>query len=103
MFLPDLFRGVTYQIHDRAVNVLPVNKTGTDIPDPTQTSRSNWTVSSVITVHLIAVLCGTVEYQSGDRSIFMGEVRKDISWRHDEDAEMALGESQAASSTEDSY
>ena len=57
--------------------------------------------SCVITVHLIAALRRTIDYQAGDRSLLMGEVRDEIRHQHVEDAYMSLGKSQAAASTED--
>ena len=55
----------------------------------------------VITRHLVIALHGTVGYWSGDHALFMGEVRDEIRRQHTKEAETALGESQAAMSTED--
>ena len=48
-FLPAIFKGATSQILVRAVIGLPVNQDRIALPDPTQTVRSNWMVSGVIT------------------------------------------------------
>ena len=100
-FLPGLFKGATYQIPGRAVTGLPANQAGIILPDPTQTTRANWTVSCVITGHLVASLHGTAAFRSGYHSLLVVEVRYDIHWQRAEDAETALAEAQAAASTED--
>ena len=57
-------------------------------------------MSYVIIEHLVLALREMVEFFPGDHAIFMGEGKDDIHQRHSEDAEMALGESQAAAFTE---
>ena len=95
-FLPDLFKGSTSQIPRRAVTGMPCKKAGIPLPDPTQTARDNWTVSCVITGHLISALRRTAEFWSGDHSLLMGDGRDEIQRRRYEAAKTALGEAQAA-------
>ena len=62
VFLPALFREGTSQIPGRAVTSLSVKQAGISLPDPTQTARSKWTTSFVITGHFVAAIHRTVEY-----------------------------------------
>ena len=71
----------------------------TTLPDPNQTSGANWTVSCIITRHLIAALRRTAEFWSGYYALLIGEGRYEIFLRHAEDADTALGEDQDATST----
>ena len=90
-FLLYLFMGATYQIPRRAVTGMPVNKAGTSLPYPTEISRSNWTASCVITGHLVPALHGTADFRSLYHTLFMGEGRDKIFWRHAEVKDTALG------------
>ena len=49
MFLPDIFKGSTYQIPGKSVTSLKVKQAGIAIPEPTKTAGANWTASCVIT------------------------------------------------------
>ena len=100
-FLPYLFRGGTSQIHGRVVTGMLVKKYGITLPESTKISRSILMAYCDITVHLITLFRGTVGYWSGDNALLMGKGRDKICLRHAEDAEMVLGESQAAASMED--
>ena len=71
------------------------------LPEPTHTAGSNCTAPCVITGNLVATLCGTAEFRSGDHAILMGEGRDDINRRHAEAAETALVEAWAATSMEE--
>ena len=64
-FVPDLFQGGTSQIYGREITGLLVKQANIALPEPTHTSGANWTVSCVITGHLIAALRGTAESRSG--------------------------------------
>ena len=61
-FLPALFQGATYQIPRRAVNGPPVKQAGIYLPEPTQTTRANWTASCVITGQLVVAFCVMAEF-----------------------------------------
>ena len=88
------------QIPRREVTSLPANHTGIALPVPNYTTRANSTASYVITVNLAISFHGTAGVRAGDCSLFMGEGRYEICWRHAEAAEMPLGEARAATSTE---
>ena len=92
IFLPTLFLGSTAQILERTITCLLVKQAGIAL----RTKGGNWTASCMITGHLVAELCGTAEFRSGDHSLLMGEERGDISWRHAEEAHTVLGEARAA-------
>ena len=76
--LPALFQGAMSQILGIEITGLPVKQDGIALPNPTQTAGSNWTVSCVITGHLVAALRGTAEFRSGDHALLMGEGREEI-------------------------
>ena len=44
-FLPALFQGGTSHIPGREITGMPFKKAGIALPNPTQTSSSNWMVS----------------------------------------------------------
>ena len=48
------------------------------------------------TGHLIAVLCGTADFRSGNHALVVGEGREEIQRRHAEEVETALEKSRAA-------
>ena len=77
-FLPDLFKGATYQIPGRAVTGLPVKQARIALLGPTHTAGANWTASCVITGHLVAALHWKDEFRSGYHSLLMGEGRDEI-------------------------
>ena len=58
--------------------------------------------SCVITGHLVAALCRTAEFRSGDYALLMGKGREKIQRQHAEAAETTLGEARDASSNPDS-
>ena len=104
-FLPTLFQGAMSHIPRRAITVIPVKQAGIDLVDPTQTSGSNWTASCVTTCHLVAALCRTAEFRSGNHALVRGEGREEIRQQHTEAAETAdtaLGEAHASASKTDS-
>jgi hypothetical protein len=43
-----------------------VKKAGIAIPNPMTTAESNWTSSTVICGHLVAAICGRMEFRSAD-------------------------------------
>ena len=90
-FLLYLFKGAIYQIPRRSVTGMPVNQAGISLPYPTETARANWTASCVITGHLVPALHGTAEFRSLYHTLFMGEGRDKIFWRHAEVKDTALG------------
>ena len=100
-FLPAQFKWATFQIPRGEVTAMLVNQDDIALPEHTQTAGANWVTSCVIKVHLVAVLHRTAEFRSGYDDLLMGEIRDEILRRIAEDAEMALEESQASESTED--
>ena len=78
---------------------MSVKQAGIALIDPTHTCGSNRTASYVITGYLVAALFQNAYFWSGDHALLMGEGRDEIRRRHAEDAETALGESEAATST----
>ena len=56
----------------RVVTGLSVKQDVIALPDPTQTSRSNWTVYCVITGHLVTALNGTSDFWSGYHALLTG-------------------------------
>ena len=101
IFLPALFQGATAQIPRRAITGLPVKQAGISLPDTTRAAGANWTASCRITGHLVAALHGTAEFRSGDHALLMGYGRYKTRWRHEEEAETALGEARDAASNPD--
>ena len=101
--LPALFKGDTSQIPMIAVTGLTVKQAGIALPGHTQTVGTNWMESCVITGHLVAELRGTDEFRARVCALLMIEGRGNIHRRHAEDAEMALGEAQAAASMADAF
>ena len=100
--LPDLFQVATAQIPLRAITDLLAKQAGIAIPDPTQTTRANWTASCVITGHLVAAIYETDEFWLDNNALLMGEEREEIRQRHAEEVDTALGEARAiASNTDD--
>ena len=80
------------QIPGRAITGLPVKQARIALPDPTWTAGENWTVSYVITWHLIAALRRMAEFRLGNHALLRGEGREKIRWRHSDEEETALGE-----------
>ena len=76
--LLDLFKGVISQIPGIEVTGLTFNQAGISLPDPTQTARANWTLSYVITVHIVESLRGTDDFWSGDHALLVGYYRNNI-------------------------
>ena len=56
VFLLELFKVATPQIPGRGVTVIPFKQSEIALPEPIQTAGYNWTVSCVITGHLITAL-----------------------------------------------
>ena len=67
-FMPALFEGLREGMPERGVTRLPVKQAGFTLPYPSQTAPENWTVSCVITGHLVAALRGQVEFRTADHS-----------------------------------
>ena len=63
-----------------------------DLPDPTNTSPGNWTVSSVITGHLVASLRGQEEFRTADHAAYLSKVRGEGSKRNTMRLEEALAD-----------
>ena len=59
-FMPALFEGVRNSVPERGVTRLTVKQVGLSLPNPSHTAPENWTVSCVITEHLVAALRGQV-------------------------------------------
>ena len=68
IFVPELFRGLLEGLPKRENTRLPVKQAGLALPDPVQTALENWTVSCVITVHLVAALRGQVVFRMANHS-----------------------------------
>ena len=94
-----LFKGATYQIPRRAVTGMSVNQAGISLLYPTETAISNCTASCVIKRHLVPELHMTAEFRSVDHDLLMVDGRDKICWQHAEDAETALGQAWATTST----
>ena len=94
-----LFKGDTYHIIRRAVTGMPVNQAGISLPYPTDTSRTNCAASCVINGHIVPALQRTAEFRSVDHDLLMVDGRDKICWQHAEDAETALGQAWATTST----
>ena len=56
---------------------MPVNQSGIELPNLTNTTGYNWTSSYVITGHLVAALRRTSEFRLGGHVLLMGEVREE--------------------------
>ena len=65
-FLPALFQVLGEGALGRGVTLLPVKHSGLALPDPTKTAPENWTVSCVVTGHLVAALRGQVELHTAN-------------------------------------
>ena len=72
-FVLELFEGLSNSVPEKGVTRLPVKQAGLALPDPTQTAPENWTVSYVITGHLVAALRGQVEFWTEDHSACLWE------------------------------
>ena len=55
--------GAMEQIPRRDITGLPAKQAGIALTDSTRTAGANWTVSCVITGHLVVTLCGTAEFR----------------------------------------
>ena len=96
IFLSSLFQGATAQITGREITGLPFKWAGIALPNPTWTKGVNWTASCMITGHLVAALCRTADFRSGDHGVLMGERREEIWWGHVEETQTSLGEALTA-------
>jgi hypothetical protein len=69
-FLPALFGDdLVDDDYPRQLAYLPVRRVGLAILDPTVSTESNWTASTVIFSHIIAAIQGTTaEFRSADHS-----------------------------------
>ena len=56
IFVPALYQGLQERVPERGIPQLPIKQAGLALPNPTQTAPENWTVSCVITGHLVAAL-----------------------------------------------
>ena len=74
-FVLALFEGLREGGTKRGVTRLPIKQAGLALPDPSQTAPANWTMSCVITGHLVATLRGQVELRTADQSACLQEVR----------------------------
>ena len=57
-FIPVLFQGLGEGKPGRGVTCQPVKQSGLVLPDPKKTTPENWTVSCVITGHLVTEIRG---------------------------------------------
>ena len=62
------YQGLGEGAPEQGVTLLPVEQAGLALLDPTLTDPENWTVSCVITGHLVAALRGQVEFRTADHS-----------------------------------
>ena len=70
-FLPALFLDLGERTTWRGVTRLPVKQAGMDLPDPMNMASENWTVSCVITGHIVAALRGQEEFQTAAHSSYL--------------------------------
>ena len=77
-FLLDLIQGATSQIPRRAITGLTFKQAGIYLPKPTHNAGENWTMSCVITRHLVTAHYRTAEFRSVDHALLMGEDREEI-------------------------
>ena len=96
VFLAYLFQGGMTHIPGRSITVVLVKQAGIALPNPTRTVGGNWTVSCVITGHLVTALRGTAKFRLFDHALLMGEGRDEKRRRHSEEVETTLGEARAA-------
>jgi hypothetical protein len=89
-FLPALFGTTETNNSLRQLACLPVKKSGFAIPDPTTTADENWTTSTVVCGHLIAVLRGTEEFCSVDHNHIMAEGRATMRLRKSSTSDVKL-------------
>ena len=66
--LAAFFFGAVEHMNNRKILGLLVKQAGLAIQDPTLMVQKNWTVLCVVTVHLIAALCGHVDFYSRDHT-----------------------------------
>ena len=69
---------------------MPVKQASIELPKPAWNAGANWTVSCVITGHLVVALCRTAEFRSIDHALLMGEGREVIQRKHEEEADTTL-------------
>ena len=90
VFVPDLFRGLSEGLLTQENTRLPVKQAGLAPLDPVKTAPKNWTVSCVITGHLVAALRGHVVFRTPDHSACLREGRLAVRHRGEQRAEEAL-------------
>ena len=78
--MPELFEGLREGVPEQGVTRMPVKQAGLALPDPSQIAPENWTVSCVITGHLVAALQGQVEFRTSDHSACLWEGQTSV-WR----------------------
>ena len=61
-FVPALFAGLGDGVPERGVTRLTFKQAGSALTDTSLTAPENWTVSCVITGHLVTALRGQVEF-----------------------------------------
>ena len=77
---------------------LPVNQAGLALPDPTKMTPENWTVSCVITGHLVEGLRGQEDLQTADHYACLKEGRMAVQKRVVLQAEESQGDTLAGAS-----
>ena len=90
VFVPALFRGLTEGLPTRENTRLPVNQAGLAIPDPVKTVPENWTVSCVITGHLVAALRGQAVFRTADHTACLRGGQLAVRQQGEQRAEAAL-------------
>ena len=94
-FIPYLFQGLGERKQGRGFTCLPLKQAGLALPDLTKTAPENWTLSYVITGHLVAALRGQEEFQMADHSACLHKGRTAVRKRIILRAEEALVETLA--------
>ena len=91
-FLAELFKVLGKGAPERGVTRLPVKQSGLALPETTLTAPDNCTASCVITVHLVVVLRGQVEFRTANHSACLQEGRTAVRRQSAKRAEEALAE-----------
>ena len=89
-FVPEFFEGLREGMPERGVTRLPVKQAGLALPEPSQTAPENWSVSCVITGHIVAALRVQVEFWTAEHSACLREGQMAVWRRGQRRAEEAL-------------
>ena len=85
--LPDLFHGVEEHMPDWAIMGLLIKRAVQAIPGPTMTAQENFTMSCVVTGHLVSYLRFCEEFPPREHAQLLTNVRVDIQRQKGREAE----------------